>query len=93
MEYKTEVQRAGRITLPASLRKDFGITIGDTVTIVSENGQISLMTQHQALNEARELLRQHAPQGIGGVDEFLEGRRKDALAEEREHLSWKAPTK
>lgn len=77
MEYKTEVQRAGRITLPIALRKDYGITIGDTVTIVAEDRQIALSTQHQALNEARELLRQHAPHGIGSVDEFLEERRKD----------------
>ncbi|KAB8334734.1 AbrB/MazE/SpoVT family DNA-binding domain-containing protein [Scytonema tolypothrichoides VB-61278] len=41
--------------MPAVIRKKLNMAEGDIVTIHEENGDIKLITQHQALAQARSL--------------------------------------
>jgi AbrB family looped-hinge helix DNA binding protein len=45
MNYITEIHKAGRITIPIELRKEFGLVEGDKITIRKENGELKLLTQ------------------------------------------------
>ncbi len=54
---------------------------GDIVTIREENGDIKLITQHQALVQARALANQYLTQN-DTVDDFLKWRKEEAAAED-----------
>jgi AbrB family looped-hinge helix DNA binding protein len=83
-DYVMEMQKAGRITIPAVLRNELGLDEGSKVILRQENGEIKLLTQKQLIEEARQILRQGIPQGIGSVDDFLTEREKEASAEIQE---------
>ena len=40
MDYKAEVHKAGRITIPIEVRKQFQIAEGDVLTIRQEDGEL-----------------------------------------------------
>lgn len=81
MDYRAEIQKGGRVTIPSVLRKKLNMTEGDIVTIREENGDIKLITQHQALAEARALANQYLTND-NTVDDFLRWRKEEAIAEE-----------
>jgi len=84
MEYITEVQRAGRITIPVILRNELGLAEGSKLIIRRENDEITLVTQKQALDEAHRLLRQYIPESVSLVEELLKERRAETAREEQE---------
>ncbi|RUS99333.1 hypothetical protein DSM106972_077750 [Dulcicalothrix desertica PCC 7102] len=81
MDYRAEIQKGGRVTIPSVLRKKLNMAEGDIVTIREENGDIKLITQHQALAEARALANQYLTND-NTVDDFLRWRKEEAIAEE-----------
>ncbi len=44
MDYKAEVHKAGRITIPMEIRKRFKIAEGDILTIRQENNELKIIT-------------------------------------------------
>ena len=44
MDYKAEVHKAGRITIPIEIRKQLQIAEGDILTIRQENGELKIIT-------------------------------------------------
>lgn len=84
MNYVTEMHKSGRITIPVALRNEFGLTEGSKLIIRKENDEIKLVTQKQALEEARRLLRQYIPESVSLVDELINERRAEAAREEQD---------
>ena len=73
-----KVSGAGRVILPAELRKAFGISDGDDVIFSRTEHGIQITTLDQAIRQAQELVRRHVPAGVSLVDDLHQARRKDS---------------
>lgn len=87
MDYKAEVHKAGRITIPIEIRKQFQIAEGDILTIRQENGELKIITARQALAHARSLVKPYLKTTKSAVDDFLQWRREEGKKEEQELAS------
>ncbi len=72
------VDSAGRILIPANLRKILGLREGDQVSFQLEGDGLRVETRQAALKRAREIIRKHVPDGVSLADELIADRRKDA---------------
>jgi AbrB family looped-hinge helix DNA binding protein len=84
MDYKAEVHKAGRITIPIEVRKQFQIAEGDILTIRQEDGELKIITAQQALAHARNLVQPYLQSPESSVDNFIESRREEGKREEQE---------
>jgi hypothetical protein len=80
MDYRSEIQKGGKVKISSVIRKKLNMAEGDIVTIREENGAIKLITQHQALTQARALANQYLTHD-NTVDDFLRWRKEEATAE------------
>lgn len=87
MDYKAEVHKAGRITIPIEVRKQFQIAEGDVLTIRQEDGELKIITAQQALAHARNLVQPYLQSPESSVDNFIESRREEAKREEHDLAS------
>ena len=87
MDYKAEVHKAGRITIPIEIRKQFQIAEGDILTIRQENKELKIITAQQALAHARDLVQPYLQSTESSVDNFLEWRRSEGKREEQDLAS------
>jgi AbrB family looped-hinge helix DNA binding protein len=69
---------AGRVVLPAELRKEFGIEDGSEVVFTRTEHGIEVKTLDEAIRQAQETVRRYVPAGVSLVDELREDRRRDA---------------
>ena len=78
---ETTVTPQGRVTIPASLRREAGIEVGDTVIVHIEDGRVVVETRAQLTARTR---RDVARSATGGsvVDELLAERRADAARDQ-----------
>jgi AbrB family looped-hinge helix DNA binding protein len=78
---ETTVTPQGRVTIPAALRREAGIEVGDTVIVHVEDGRVVVETRDQLAARTR---RDVARAGVGGsvVDELLAERRADAARDQ-----------
>ncbi|MDZ8260576.1 AbrB/MazE/SpoVT family DNA-binding domain-containing protein [Nostoc sp. ChiQUE01b] len=84
MEYKVDVLSGGRITLPASLRKNLHIAEGDTITISEENGEVKILSQFQKLEMVHNLVRSlSAGDRSSWSEELIASRREEFSREEQ----------
>jgi AbrB family looped-hinge helix DNA binding protein len=81
MEFKSQVDKSGRIVLPARLRNSAGIQAGDVIVLRLENGEILLIPFRQAVKKAQETVRQYVPAGTSLVDALIQARREEAARE------------
>jgi AbrB family looped-hinge helix DNA binding protein len=74
---ETTVTPQGRVTIPAALRRQAGIEVGDTVIVHVEDGRVVVETRDQLAARTR---RDVAAAGVRGsvVEELLAERRADA---------------
>ena len=87
MDYKAEVYKTGRITIPIEIRKQFKIAEGDILTIRQENGELKIITPQQALAHARNLVQPYLQSSESSVDNFIKLRREEAEREEQDLAS------
>lgn len=75
----TKIDSAGRIVIPAKVRKTLGVRSGDSVVLVKDdNGGIRILSTALAIREAQEMVRRRVPKGRSLVDELLKDRREEA---------------
>jgi AbrB family looped-hinge helix DNA binding protein len=72
---------SGRIVLPASIRKEFGLKPGDRLTIFAGKDGIRIVSWKMALEELRASIIAKRGSLKGILDEFLEERREEARRE------------
>ena len=75
------VDKAGRIVLPADIRKSLAIESGDRLTLTVEESGIRLQTRERAIQRAQAMMRKHNPSKVSMVDELIEERRAEAATE------------
>ena len=69
---------AGRVVLPAGLRKEFGIEDGSEVIFTRTEHGIEIKTLDEAVKQAQALCAQFITPGVSLVDELRKERDRDA---------------
>jgi AbrB family looped-hinge helix DNA binding protein len=75
---RTKVTQGGRIVIPAEMRKQLGIEIGECVNLTLENDSLKISTQKLALRRIRETVKLFGTSDYSIVDELIADRRKEA---------------
>jgi AbrB family looped-hinge helix DNA binding protein len=78
MEIRTQINKGGRIVVPAKMRKALQIQAGDEIVMRLENGSIRLIPLRQAVKQAQKAVRRYVPEGVSLVEALLEQRRAEA---------------
>ena len=78
------VDQAGRITIPAEMRKALGLEPGTQVVLEAGADGVRVRTWEQTLRAVQDYLACYRSPGVSVVDEFLSERREEALREDRE---------
>ena len=65
----------------AAMRRELGITTGDTVLVDVDDGELRVRSVPRALERARAILRKYVPEGVGLADELIAERRREAERE------------
>lgn len=82
MSARARITPAGRLSLPADIRKRHGLGKGGEVLIEDRGSEIVIRTLSQAVARAQEISRKLMAGKEGGtVDDFLADRRREAEAE------------
>lgn len=77
----TPVTQGGRIVLPAALRKQLNIAVGDEVTLTLVDGGILVRPRHASLLEVRDRLAAYLPRDVSLADQLIAARRAEAARE------------
>jgi AbrB family looped-hinge helix DNA binding protein len=72
---------SGRIVLPAAIRKELGLKVGDRLTVSSDRGAIRILSRKMALESIRAGIIRHRGSLNGILDEFLAERHEEAARE------------
>ena len=77
--------QSGRIVLPASIRKEFGMKPGERLTVFADSTGIRMLTRKMALESIRAELQKHIPPGVSLADELIRERREEVRREDEEY--------
>ena len=77
-----KVSGAGRVNLPAEVRRALGLKGGGHVVLTIEDGEVRLSSMAQALERVRALARPYAPKGRLASEELIADRREEVRREE-----------
>jgi AbrB family looped-hinge helix DNA binding protein len=72
---------SGRIVLPASIRKEFGIKPGERLTVTTDQGEIRIFSRKMILDRVRARILEKRGTLKGILDEFIEERHEQARRE------------
>ncbi len=75
---KTKVTQGGRIVIPAEMRKQLGIEIGEEVNLTLEDDMVKISTQKIALRRIQKAVKLFGKKDHSIVDELIAERRKEA---------------
>lgn len=74
----TKIGPGGRIVIPADVRKQLGMDVGDEVCLGIAEDVLTVQTRRAALRRLQDKLRKKLPKGVSLVDELIAERRKEA---------------
>jgi AbrB family looped-hinge helix DNA binding protein len=77
----TKVAHGGRIVIPAEIRKQLEIEVGENVNLEVENGSLRVTSSRAALRRLQDRLRKFVPEGVSLVDELIADRKEEAANE------------
>ncbi len=75
---RTKVTQGGRIVIPAEMRKQLGIEIGEDVNLSLEEGAVNISTSKSALERLQKAAQTVAKGNVSVVDELIAERRSEA---------------
>ncbi|MBB4616746.1 AbrB/MazE/SpoVT family DNA-binding domain-containing protein [Sphingomonas abaci] len=78
---RVKIVDGGKLVIPASMRRQLGISTGDTVLVDVDNGELRVRSINRAVERARAILRKHIPEGSALADELIADRRREAERE------------
>jgi antitoxin PrlF len=81
MSFRTKVGQGGRVVLPAQLRREAGLAVGDEVVVRLEDGEVRLIKYADSVRRAQALVRQFVEPGRSLADELIAERRAEAERE------------
>lgn len=68
----------GRIEIPESLRRSWGVSAGDEILISLDGGELRLFTRKDGLRVAQNIVRRYLRPGESLVDELIRDRQREA---------------
>jgi AbrB family looped-hinge helix DNA binding protein len=77
----TRVDSAGRIVIPAEVRKELGLRPGSEVMVRFDDGELRVTTRKEALRRAQDLVCRLVPKNVSLADELIAERRAEAKRE------------
>lgn len=78
---KVKIVDGGKLVIPAAMRRELGISTGDTVLVDVEDGELRVRSISRAIERARAILRKHVTEGVELADELISDRRREAERE------------
>lgn len=75
---RVRIIEGGKLIIPASMRRELGITTGDTVLVDIADGELRVRSLAKAIERAQAILRRHVPEGVSLADELIADRRREA---------------
>lgn len=81
MSNRATVTASGRMSLPADIRKRYGLANGGDVIVEDTGDAIVIRTVDQLVRRAQAMARAMVEQNTASVDDFLADRRNDAGSE------------
>ena len=78
---RIKIADGGRLVIPAELRRELGLEIGDEVIVRVEDNELRILTRAEAIKRAQEKVRRHVKGGRSLVDELSAERRAEAKHE------------
>jgi AbrB family looped-hinge helix DNA binding protein len=82
---RVRLDEAGRVVIPAKMRKELGMSKGDWLVIGVEDGEVRVFTVEEAIRKAQETMRKYVPdRSRSMVDELISERRWEAALEDAE---------
>lgn len=80
--YRGRIDTAGRVTIPADLRRRQGLCAGADVVLVPRSNGLEIRSYSQALQEAQDVFCVAAPASRVLSDELIAERRRDAALDD-----------
>lgn len=79
---RVKLDDAGRVVIPAKMRKALGMKKGDWLVIGVEDGEVRVFRIQEAIRKAQETMRKYVPdRNRSVVDEFIADRHAEAERE------------
>jgi AbrB family looped-hinge helix DNA binding protein len=75
---RVRIIEGGKLIIPAGMRRQLGISTGDTVLIDVADGELRVRSLSKAIERAQAILRRHVPEGVSLADELIADRRREA---------------
>jgi AbrB family looped-hinge helix DNA binding protein len=69
---------AGRVLIPADIRKALGVSEGDQVKLELDDDGLRIISRKAAIRKAQDVFRKYAPDGVSLRDELIAERRQAA---------------
>lgn len=79
--HHVRLDSAGRIVIPAELRKRWHVDRGDTLILTENPSGVQLRTMAEVVQETQDYFREFIPAGMSLVDELHADRRLEASRE------------
>jgi len=77
LHVRAKIAEDGGIVLPVEYLQALGIQVGDEIILRVEDGVLRILTPHQAIEFAQELVRHYIPEERSLSDELIEERRQE----------------
>ena len=78
---RVKVFEGGKLVIPAAMRRQLGISPGDTLLVSINDGELRVRSLATAVARAQALVRKYVPEGVSLVDELIAERRREAERE------------
>ena len=78
---RVKIVDGGKLVIPAAMRRELGLSTGDTVLVDVDDGELRVRSVTRAIQRARAILRKHVPDGESVADELIADRRREAERE------------
>jgi bifunctional DNA-binding transcriptional regulator/antitoxin component of YhaV-PrlF toxin-antitoxin module len=79
--HRGRIVSGGRLQLPADIRRQLGLSDGDSVRMSVENGELRVRSLRAVIAGIQTEMRQYVPAGASLADELIADRRADAARE------------
>ena len=81
LAYKTSIGESGRIIIPAKLRKEANLSVGQGIVINVQDGELKISSYHTQLKNIQETVKSYTQNKGSLVDKLFELRKEDKAHE------------
>jgi len=81
LAYKTNIGENGRIIIPARIRKEANLSVGQGIIINLQNGELKISSYHTQLKNIQETVKSYTQNKGSLVDKLFELRKEDKTHE------------